>query len=138
MGMGMEIPFPRQPCKPCHGAELPYVFGTPSEWGESFTPDGLNLSRQVQTYWGNFAQSSDPNDGSVGTGQFANWLRYNNQTQAQLIFKSPIGILEYGFRADICDTLDSIGYLSESSVVRSSLLFTIVGELILNFSFTFY
>jgi len=45
-----------------HGGEIAYVFGTLSEGrGGAPTPEDLAVSRMAQTYWVNFAKTSDPN-----------------------------------------------------------------------------
>ncbi|KAI6661815.1 acetylcholinesterase isoform E4-E6 precursor [Oopsacas minuta] len=116
---------------PCHGSELPYVFGTPSLWGQQFTPNDLNLSRQIQTYWRNMAYSSDPNMGPGGTGVYPAWSRYETKTRVEMFFDEPIGRLSYNYSDRVCDFLDTIGYdrsdiFGNSSVIRSSLLMVVV------------
>ncbi|KAI6659372.1 acetylcholinesterase isoform E4-E6 precursor [Oopsacas minuta] len=122
----------------CHGAELFYVFGAVSLWGQQFTPNDLNLSRQVQTYWGNMAKSNDPNIGPVGTGLYPAWPRYDVRTGAQMFFEDPIGRLSFNFSNGICDHLDTIGYdrsnvFGNSSVVSSSILLMAVALVMICF-----
>ncbi|KAI6661816.1 acetylcholinesterase isoform E4-E6 precursor [Oopsacas minuta] len=121
---------------PCHGSELPYVFGTPSLWDQQFTPNDLNLSRQIQTYWRNMAYSSDPNMGSGGTGVYPAWPRYETRTGVEMFFDEPIGRLSYNYSDRVCDFLDTIGYdrsdiFGNSSVIRSFLLMVVVAVVLI-------
>ena len=112
--------------KPCHGAELVYVFGTVTRWGQQFIPADLNLSRQVQTYWSNMAYSSNPNIGPRGTGLYPAWTSYTTGTGAQMFFDIPIGDVSYNYSDKVCDFLDTIGYdrsaFSSPGIVKGSLI----------------
>jgi para-nitrobenzyl esterase len=63
-----------------HGVELPFVFGSP-EWGylPSFLFDGVEsfepLSREIRSYWAQFASSGDPGRGQGG--DLPEWGRWN-------------------------------------------------------------
>jgi len=71
----------------CHGAELPYVFGTldksPGKYFAIMSNKKRNwaLSRQIQRDWVNFARYGNPNP----AGQTA-WGKYNATGRATMIF----------------------------------------------------
>jgi para-nitrobenzyl esterase len=65
-----------------HGAELPFVFGSPQLiFGGPYTPSAaeLTLAGQMMGYWSRFAKSGDPN----GTGA-TSWPRYDTTTDVML------------------------------------------------------
>ena len=95
---------------PCHGSELAYVFGTVGLWGKPFSEEDQKLSTQVQTYWGNFAKSNDPNGENVNV----NWPQF--KPSASYMFFDSIGSVEEGFSKVICDKLNEI--LPESREVQ--------------------
>ncbi|KAI6649632.1 acetylcholinesterase isoform E4-E6 precursor [Oopsacas minuta] len=96
--------------RPCHESELPYVFGSVSLWGQKFTPNDLNLSKQIQTYWKNMANKGNPNTLPIETEQFPVWPRYETEDLAQMLFNDPIGRVAYAYRETTCNFLDTIGY----------------------------
>lgn len=105
--------------RPCHGSELWFVFGTVSLWGQKFTSNDLNLSRQVQTYWKNMANKGNPNTLPNETQQFPKWPRYESGTGVQMFFNKPIGSVRYNYSHVICDFFDTIGY-EQLDTLRSS------------------
>ncbi|CAH1790154.1 unnamed protein product [Owenia fusiformis] len=51
-----------------HGDEIPFVFGAPfSASGGSYTEQGRALSRQMMSYWANFAKTGNPNGAGLPT-----------------------------------------------------------------------
>ena len=75
------------PLEAYHTAEIAYVFGRPwilADSGE-FTSSQVRLSAAIQTYWGRFAQSGDPNGSDTGT-----WPRFDKQ--AAILTFSPDAI----------------------------------------------
>jgi para-nitrobenzyl esterase len=82
-----------------HSLEVPYVFGAlhdPSWQWLPFTPDDAALSNLIQTYWTNFAKSSNPN--AQGLPNWPAWsdgkkefleIRKNGKISAQRNF-SPL------------------------------------------------
>ena len=121
--------------KPCHGTELVYVFGTVTLWGQQFLPSDASLSRQIQTYWRNMANNSDPNIGPGGIEEYPVWTSYSTEVGAQMCFDIPIGDVSYNYRDNVCDFLDTISYdrsdaLDSCGIVRSSLILILVGKLV--------
>ncbi len=45
----------------CHGAELPFIFQSPSRMNMSFTSDEQVMADSMTLAWGNFAHSGNPN-----------------------------------------------------------------------------
>lgn len=65
-----------------HGAELPFVFGSPQLiFGGPYTPSAaeVTLAGQMMGYWSRFAKIGDPN----GAGAVS-WLHYDATTDAML------------------------------------------------------
>jgi para-nitrobenzyl esterase len=65
-----------------HGAELPFVFGSPQLiFGGPYTPSAseVTLAGQMMGYWSRFAKTGDPN-GSGATS----WPHYDATTDAML------------------------------------------------------
>jgi para-nitrobenzyl esterase len=57
---------PQEPLGPVHSAEVPYVFGNlaaPMHWTPLGPPSPADVafSREIQSYWVNFAKTGDPN-----------------------------------------------------------------------------
>ncbi len=44
----------------CHADELPYVFNTAGQLGQTFTPPEESLARTIGAYWTSFAHSRNP------------------------------------------------------------------------------
>ena len=99
---------------PCHGAELAYEFGTVGLWGKPFSKEDQRLSTQVQTYWGNFANSNDPN--GENANDLVNWPPF--KPSASYMSFDSIGSADEGFSKVICDKLNEI--LAERKDVQDS------------------
>lgn len=73
--------------KSCHGAELPFVFGTLNKKPGKFFAIGSRkkynwaLSRKIQDSWVNFARYGNPDP----TGRSA-WTKYNSDSRSTMIF----------------------------------------------------
>jgi para-nitrobenzyl esterase len=64
-----------------HAGEIEYVFGTlDSVPGVTWQPEDRELSREMMTYWTNFARSSDPGGPGLPT-----WPRYHATTGRQVL-----------------------------------------------------
>jgi para-nitrobenzyl esterase len=65
-----------------HGAEIPYVFNTLGTGrGLAPTPEDAAVARMVNTYWANFAKTSDPNAAGL-----PRWPRYDPRANEILDF----------------------------------------------------
>jgi para-nitrobenzyl esterase len=73
--------------KSCHGAELPFVFGTLDKKPGKYFAIGSNkkknwaLSKQIQLSWSNFARYGNPDP----TGQ-SSWTKYTTDQRSTMIF----------------------------------------------------
>ncbi len=106
-----------------HSADLPYVFGSFPASGNisgNFGPVDFHLADLMETYWTNFAKTSDPNDGSSSLGSkktgdpnnsgdpsstaLAHWPEFN-AAQLYLVFtEDGQGVASNGpLRAPQCD-----------------------------------
>lgn len=58
-----------------HAGELPFVFGLEAMYPVTHEKpiSEMRLSRQIMTYWSNFAKTGNPNKGTNGTGQAPVW-----------------------------------------------------------------
>lgn len=90
----------------CHGAELPYVFHSASDIGQTFKPATEDpLSRIMVGFWSEFATSLDPNGQTT-----PRWPAFNAQTGPYIVLDVPLSQASY-FPNPVCDQLwDSIGY----------------------------
>ncbi len=60
-----------------HSDEIEYVFGVlDSRKGAAWKPEDYKLSKLMQTYWTNFAKTSDPN-GKSSSADVPTWPRYD-------------------------------------------------------------
>jgi para-nitrobenzyl esterase len=75
----------------CHGAELPFVFGTldrkPGKYFAFLSNKKLNwqLSKQIQQSWANFARYGNPDP----KGQNA-WVKYDSNARNTMIFDKKV------------------------------------------------
>ncbi|XP_045215503.2 cAMP-regulated D2 protein-like isoform X2 [Mercenaria mercenaria] len=92
----------------CHAAELPYLFG--NFIGRNVTEDEIRLSREMMTYWTNFAHTSNPNYGMRVPD--IRWPTYEYQTskKATMHFITPRDELIESYRDDFCDFWDTVEY----------------------------
>ncbi|PRP78607.1 butyrylcholinesterase-like [Planoprotostelium fungivorum] len=83
----------------CHGAELPYVFGTLPQ----FTSSERGLSDTMQSAWGNFAKDGVPSE---------DWPKFSGDAgkgRRAVEFAIP-SIIQDDYKSNVCDFWDSIGY----------------------------
>lgn len=80
-----------------HASEIPYVFGIDGVLGELRTASQKTSSRAMMNYWGNFARTGSPNDGSSHT-----WPNYHASQPNYLILGENIQD-GYDLRARYCD-----------------------------------
>lgn len=93
----------------CHGAELPYVFHTPSGRGFSFTLQESELSDLMIEYWTSFAKASAP------VSRSTKWPRFRNGSST-LVFNTPISDINTVSGLDAnCSLWDQSGYNLEGS-----------------------
>ncbi|HET6180260.1 MAG TPA: carboxylesterase family protein [Candidatus Sulfotelmatobacter sp.] len=65
-----------------HATEIPFVFDTvKAKYGAQLSEDDARMAKQVNTYWGNFAKTGDPN----GKG-LPSWPRYEKSTDELMNF----------------------------------------------------
>ena len=67
---------------PVHGAELPYVFGTPGARPYQWTHDDKAMSELLMTYWTNFVKRGNPN----GDG-LPQWPEFSSDKPSVMYFR---------------------------------------------------
>jgi carboxylesterase type B len=88
----------------CHAAELPYVFNTATNIGESFTAEEQAVSNAMLAYWSGFSRpGNDPNTGGANR---PSWPVFHDFTYLDL--GTPIETVVDP--PHHCDLWDSIGY----------------------------
>jgi len=96
----------------CHGSELPFVFHSASKgvppYIYAFTPEEEQLSQLMSHFWGNFANSGDPNEGPSSPS--LSWPYYNATESIYMAFNTP-SYLKANQLSSKCDFWDTIGYL---------------------------
>lgn len=69
-----------------HSDEIEYVFGNlDSRHGAAWKPEDYKLSKLMQTYWTNFARTSDPNGAGTATAAIPAWPKYAAAGQWQVM-----------------------------------------------------
>jgi para-nitrobenzyl esterase len=69
-----------------HSDEIEYVFGNlDSRPGAVWKPEDYKLSKLMQTYWTNFARSSDPNSAGSAQASVPVWPKYDAAGQWQVM-----------------------------------------------------
>jgi carboxylesterase type B len=92
----------------CHAAELPYLFG--NFLGRNVTENEINMSREMMSYWTNFAHTGNPNNGrSVPDIKWPAY-EYENSKNATMHFITPKDELIENYRDDFCDFWDTVDY----------------------------
>ena len=91
----------------CHGSELACLFNSAGALGVAPTPAEEVLATQMESYWGNFAWSGNPNQGP-NTPNIA-WPKYTNATDMNMQLDTPTATTTHLLK-DYCDMWDSIGY----------------------------
>jgi para-nitrobenzyl esterase len=121
---------------PCHGSEIPFVFGTlvkgPSHNGAqqsmqslilqtferplaeslvlTFAPGDLELSAQMTEYWTNFARSGDPNGSTTKVA----WPAYDPTSDQSIEFGKAV-MMKAGLDSAGCDLADQFyGYAAST------------------------
>ena len=88
--------------KVCHGAELPFVFhntGYPSNATDfKFTAKEAQFSENIVSYWTNFFQTGNPNNGSNGVP--IQWPVFLNSTRSTLLLNATL--LKTTTSSDVC------------------------------------
>ena len=90
----------------CHGADLPYTFGTTGPY--NFTTIGQQITNSHMFYWGNFASNSNANQ--ANSPLFDTWPAYYLNTKTFLRFASPKNTIENSYLKSEFDFFDKIGY----------------------------
>jgi carboxylesterase type B len=91
----------------CHGAELPFVFHSATQAGYNWTNNELNLANQMSYYWGNFANTGDPNQGP--TPVQVQWPEYDDSTMQNIVLAVPITTQTQEY-SNFCTFWDTVGY----------------------------
>lgn len=85
-----------------HSAEVPYLFGNLLSKGflsgGPYTDVDRNISADLQTYWTNFAKTSDPNSAGI-----PKWEKFDAMRRAMIEFTDNGPVAKEGLRRDICD-----------------------------------
>jgi para-nitrobenzyl esterase len=84
-----------------HSAEVPFVFGNLLPYGflsGPATDADRAASKQVQTYWTNFARTGDPNSSELPA-----WPKFDSKVRNYLEFTNNGPIAGTGLRRQICD-----------------------------------
>ena len=105
----------------CHGSELPFVFRTIPLRNYTFTPEEERLAESITYYWGNFAQTGDPNNNSwqqrvkskrqYDVKEQLHWPMYNEQSDRQgMLFQASGNKIQSKYRDKFCQFFDHVGY----------------------------
>ncbi|XP_072530161.1 cAMP-regulated D2 protein [Salminus brasiliensis] len=98
----------------CHGAELPFLFGSAAVANFTLTPAERLLSNRMLCYWGSFAHSADPSSRTLLT-QFCRqqrppaWPQYSASSGWLMMNLTVRAHAQAGSRNDICDFWDKLG-----------------------------
>ena len=87
--------------RPQHSGEVSYVFGnllTDGFLGGPYGPTDRQISETMQTYWTNFAKTSNPNGAGLPT-----WPTFDPSGRAYLEFTDTGPVARAGLRREICD-----------------------------------
>jgi acetylcholinesterase/cholinesterase len=95
----------------CHASDLPYIFN-PFQAPMNVThrpvptPDEANLIKYIQTVWGNFAHTGNPNSPSSLPN-----VQFERFTEANILVNesTPVLMLD-NYRGSYCDFWDKMGY----------------------------
>ncbi len=93
-----EVQFAKR-LKCYHASEISYIFGNP------LTPppaEDAELSRQMMSYWANFARTGNPNGPAL-----PEWPQYHSRDRRNLLLDVPI-TTERDYAAEDCDFFDEI------------------------------
>lgn len=95
----------------CHGGDLPYIFGTATLAGYSYTEEERALLDSEMKYIANFLHTGNPNEGRFG-GLSPHWPSVGEEASWSTLFLSGdkgISVLQ-NQKEDICTFWDDIGY----------------------------
>jgi len=77
-----------------HSDDIEYVFGNlDSRKGAEWKPEDYKLSKLMQTYWTNFAKTSDPN-GKSASSDVPAWPKYDEATHWQVMHLDAVSAAE--------------------------------------------
>jgi carboxylesterase type B len=93
----------------CHGDELPILFRPNiTIINGVYTKKEIQLSTEMQTYWGNFAKKGVPGSSSVSNN--IKWIEFNTMNESAMKFSTTNeGIINHQY-TEICEFWDSLGY----------------------------
>ncbi|XP_056131714.1 cAMP-regulated D2 protein [Lampris incognitus] len=97
----------------CHGAELPFLFGSASVANFTLTPPERLLSNRVLCFWGAFVHSGDPSSRAQQTAfcrqqRLPTWPRYSDTSGWLLMNLTVRSHAQAGAREHICDFWDQL------------------------------
>jgi len=83
-----------------HASEIPFVFGTLRVWQNMrhYDESDQKYAGLMQQYWTNFANTGDPNGGSL-----VNWPKFDPTARAYLDFTDSGPVAKEGLRRQVCD-----------------------------------
>ena len=99
------------PGQVCHGAELPFVFGTLQDAGYTWGPGEQALSQTMVLQWTNFALSGNPNSPASSVPSWPQLLAQQSPGNFQdLRFEVPTVAVETNYRLSVCQQWNQLGY----------------------------
>ncbi|XP_035242325.1 cAMP-regulated D2 protein-like [Anguilla anguilla] len=109
-----------RPCygRVCHGAELPFLFGSAAVANFSLTPPEQLLANRMLCYWGAFARGGDPSPAPPAAQtpfcreqRPVSWPRYSGASADSwaLMNLTLASHAQPGFRDQLCDFWDKLG-----------------------------
>jgi para-nitrobenzyl esterase len=95
----------------CHGDELPILFRPNVTIIKGvYTKSEIQLSTEMQTYWGNFAKSGIPGSSSSSVSNNIEWIEFNTMNESAMKFSTTNeGIINHQY-TEMCEFWDSLGY----------------------------
>ncbi|XP_031732756.1 cholinesterase 1 [Anarrhichthys ocellatus] len=98
----------------CHGAELPFLFGSASVANFTLSVPEKLLSNRMLCYWGTFAHTGDPSSRAQQTTfcrqqRLPVWPRYSNTSSWLVMNLTVRSHAQVGTRDHICDFWDHLG-----------------------------
>lgn len=98
----------------CHGAELPFLFGSSLVANYTLSLSEKLLSNRMLCYWGAFAHTGDPSSRAQQTTfcqeqRLPIWPRYSDTDDWRVMNLTVQSHAQVGTRDDICDFWDELG-----------------------------
>ncbi|XP_029318389.1 cAMP-regulated D2 protein [Cottoperca gobio] len=98
----------------CHGAELPFLFGSASVTNFTLSVPEKLLSNRMLCYWGAFAHTGDPSSRAQQTAfcreqRLPVWPRYSDTSSWLVMNLTVRSHAQVGTRNHICDFWDHLG-----------------------------